>query len=149
MDLLMSAKKQQLIAEGVPNPPEVTVRKAISRMEAATHCCQRTNGKIRMKEMLEQLILSFSTATDTMSVPLLKDEMPSIREEQKPHVKCLQDPPGSCNVKYNYYTVKYILVQVLLTLFFHAFAQVFLYTPSLDTLRKDIFPCQCCAVLVA
>ena len=76
MELLMSAKKQQLIAEGVPNPSKVAVRKAISRMEAATHCRRRIRGEIKTNEMLEQLILSFSTATDTMGVPLLKDEMP-------------------------------------------------------------------------
>lgn len=46
------------------------------------------------EEMLESLLLSFSSATDTLGVPLLKEEMTSIWEEQKRHIKCLQDPPG-------------------------------------------------------
>ena len=33
-------------------------------------------------------------ATDTLGVPLLKEEIKSIWEEQQKHVSCIQDPTG-------------------------------------------------------
>ena len=41
--------------------------------------------------MVEELLLGLSSATDTLGVPLLREEMP---DEQKHHVHCLQDPPN-------------------------------------------------------
>lgn len=35
-----------------------------------------------------------SQATGTLDVPLLRDEIKEIWEEQKHHISCLQDPPG-------------------------------------------------------
>ena len=78
---------------GIPNPSEAAVRKAISREEAARHCRRRTRGVAKTTEMIENLILSLSSATDTLGVPLLKEEITVIWEEQRRHVKCLQDPP--------------------------------------------------------
>ena len=42
---------------------------------------------------IESLLLSFSSATDTLGVPLLK-EIKNVWEEQKHHIPSLQDPPG-------------------------------------------------------
>ena len=50
-------------------------------------------GVAKTTEMIENLILSLSSATDTLGVPLLKEEIAVIWEEQKRHVKCLQDTP--------------------------------------------------------
>ena len=88
---LYTAKQQQLLQAGVPNPSESTVRKAVSREEAARHCHRRTRDVAVIEEMLENLLLSFSSTTDTLGVPVLKDEMTTIWEH---HIKCLQDPPG-------------------------------------------------------
>ena len=90
--LLITAKRHELVTAGVHMPTEVAVMKAITREEAERHCRRKTRGVAEM-EMLERLLLSFSSATDTLSVPLLKEEMTDIWEEQKRHIKCLQDPP--------------------------------------------------------
>ena len=45
-------------------------------------------------EVIEELLLSFSIATDTLGVPLLKEEIQAIWEEQAKHVTCNQYPPG-------------------------------------------------------
>ena len=61
------------------------MKKTITREEAARHCHRRTREVAEMEEVLESFLLSFSTATDTLGVPLLKEEMTSIWEEQTPH----------------------------------------------------------------
>jgi hypothetical protein len=43
-----------------------------------------------MEKMLESLLLSFSSATDSLGVPLLKEEMTSIWEEQKRHINAFK-----------------------------------------------------------
>lgn len=45
-------------------------------------------------EAIEALLLSFSMATDTLGVLLLKEEVKSIWEEQQKHVACIRDPTG-------------------------------------------------------
>ena len=44
--------------------------------------------------MIEDLLLSLSSATDPLGVPLLSEEMQPIWDEQKKHVSCIQDPPS-------------------------------------------------------
>ena len=91
---LLTAKRQQLTHAGVLNPAESAVRKSVTREEAARHCRRHTRAVGETEKMLESLLLTFSSATDTLGVPLLKEEMTIIWEEQKRHIKCLQDPPG-------------------------------------------------------
>ena len=91
---LIEAKKAELMRAGVRNPETTAARKAIGRKELARHCRRRTRGVARTVELIEALLLSFSSATDTLGVPLLKEETQSIWEEQRRHVSCLQDPPG-------------------------------------------------------
>ena len=43
---------------------------------------------------MESLILSLLSATDVLGVPLFREDIQDICEEQKHHIKCLQDPPG-------------------------------------------------------
>ncbi|KAK3720983.1 hypothetical protein QZH41_018540, partial [Actinostola sp. cb2023] len=90
--LLCEAKKGQLIQAGVPRPTESAVRKAISKDELAKHCKRKTRGLKETKESIEGLLLSLSTATDTLGVPLFKEEIKDIWDEQKRHVACIQDP---------------------------------------------------------
>ena len=76
------------------NPSNTAARKAISREEILRHCRLRTRGTDETTRALEALLLSLTSAMDTLGIPLLKEEMKSIWEEQKHHVPCLQDPPG-------------------------------------------------------
>ena len=45
-------------------------------------------------QLIEELLLSLSTATDSLGVPLFGVQMVTIWEAEKKHVKCIQDPPG-------------------------------------------------------
>ena len=92
--LLMQAKKAELVVAGIPNPCEYAVRKAIKKEELARYCRRRTRGVEKTTELIEDLLLSLSMATDTLGVPLLKAEMNTIWEEQRKHVQCIQDPPN-------------------------------------------------------
>ena len=90
----MSAKKAEMVSAGIPDPSPSAIQKAISKDEMARHCKRRTRGVKQTTEAIEALLLSFSMATDTLGVPLLKEEIKSIWEEQQKHVACIQDPPG-------------------------------------------------------
>lgn len=91
VDLLMSAKRSKLQSAGVPNPTDSAVMKAISQKEMAR---RRTRGAAETLHLIETLLLSLLGATDTLGVPLFRDEIKDIWEEQKRHLPCLQDPPG-------------------------------------------------------
>ncbi|XP_078606607.1 uncharacterized protein LOC144879237 [Branchiostoma floridae x Branchiostoma japonicum] len=91
---LLHAKKAELVSSGIVNPPDVAAEKAVTKDELARHCRRKTRGTEATVEAIEDLIRSLSKATDTLGVPLLKPEMTGIWEQQKKHVKCIQDPPG-------------------------------------------------------
>ena len=93
-DLLLEAKRSEMIAAGIPNPPPTAVQKAVTKEEMARHCRRRTRGAKETTEAIEALLLTFSVVVDTLGVPLLKAEIRGIWEEQVKHVSCLQDPPG-------------------------------------------------------
>ena len=44
---------------------------------------------------LLKLLLSLSTATDPLEVPVLREDMKKIWVERKHHARCLQDPPNT------------------------------------------------------
>ena len=89
---LMNAKSEELIEAGIPHPSTSAVAKALSREELARHCKRRTRGAEETERLVEDLLLAMSTATDTLGVALLREEMKEIWEEQKKHIPCLQDP---------------------------------------------------------
>ena len=93
-DLLLSAKRAELIRAGVPTPSDFAVKKAVTSEELAKHCRRRTRGAKETVELIEALLLSLSPATDSLGVPLLREEMTNIWKEQQHHVPCLQDPAG-------------------------------------------------------
>ena len=88
---LMEAKRGEMRRAGVSHPSDAAVRKALSKEELLRHCWRRTRGVDETTLALEALLLSLSSATDTLGVPLLKDEMRVIWKEQQP---CLQDSPN-------------------------------------------------------
>ena len=75
---LMEAKKAELMKAGIPNPREAAVKKAMSKDELACHCRRRTRGVMNTVAAIEALLLPLSSATDTLGVPLLKEEMKMI-----------------------------------------------------------------------
>lgn len=93
-DLLMSAKRGELIKAGISAPSPTATRKAITKGELAKHCRRRTRGEAATIELVESMLLSFSAATDLLGVPLLSEEMQAIWQEQRNHIKCIQDPDG-------------------------------------------------------
>ena len=94
VSLLMDAERTELMAAGVTNPTNRAVRKAISRAELAKHCRRRIRGTQETLNQIENLLLSLSNATDTLGVPVFRQEIFEIWEEQKHHTPCLQDPPN-------------------------------------------------------
>ena len=94
VDALLEAKRAELSNGGVPNPSEAAAKAAVTSKELAKHCRRRTRGVDRTVNMIEALLLSLSDATDLLGVPLLREEMKNIWEDQKRHVGCIQDPHG-------------------------------------------------------
>ena len=92
--LLLRAKRLELEMTGMPLPSEVAAKNAIKKEEMARHCRRRTRGTDATKKLIDSLLLSLSAATDTLGVPLFAESMKDVWEEQRQHVKCLQDPPG-------------------------------------------------------
>ena len=45
-------------------------------------------------QLIEELLLKLSTATDSLGVPVLSPQMVSIWNEEKKHIDCVQDPDG-------------------------------------------------------
>ena len=75
---LLEAKKGEMVAAGIPRPTDAAARKAISRDELLKHCRQRPRGVEVTISAIEQLLLSL---TDTLGVPLLKEEVKLIWAE--------------------------------------------------------------------
>ena len=94
--LLMAAKRGELVQAGVPCPSESAIKKAITKEEMARHCRRTTRGTETTTREIESLLLALSAATDALGVPLLREEMTPIWEEQRHHIPCLQDPPNVC-----------------------------------------------------
>ena len=80
------------MADGVLNPSTSAVQKTLCRQELQRHCRRRTRGTEETLEAIESLLLALSAATDALGMPLLREEMKDIWQEQRHHVKCLQDP---------------------------------------------------------
>ena len=70
------------------------ILKAITKEELSRHCRRRTRGGEVTLQVIEELLLQLSTATDSLGVPLVSEKMVTIWEEEKKHVMCIQDPPG-------------------------------------------------------
>ena len=70
------------------------IRKAVTREELACHCHRRTRGAAVTESLIEALLLELVSATDSVGVPVLLDQMTKIWEEEKKHVSCIQDPEG-------------------------------------------------------
>lgn len=81
-NLLMSAKRGELIKAGLSNPSPAAVKKALTKEEMASTVTGTPEGSKQWHELVDSLLLSLSTATDTLGVPLFRDEMKDIWQEQ-------------------------------------------------------------------
>ena len=70
------------------------IHKAVMKDELSRHCRRRTRGAELTLQFIEELLLRLSTATDSLGVPVISERMVTIWEEEKKHIKCIQDPPG-------------------------------------------------------
>jgi hypothetical protein len=92
VNLLRKAKKCELVLAGLKNPSTDAVNKSISKIELAKHCKRRTRGPDKTVCLIEDLILSLKDSTDTLGVPLLREDVWDIWKEEKRHITCIQDP---------------------------------------------------------
>ncbi len=88
---LVGAKLGEMKSAGLRHPSESAAKKAIKVSELARHCKRRTRGTAATIDLIESLLLSLSQATDSLGVPLLRDEIEQIWQEQRHHVACIQD----------------------------------------------------------
>ena len=70
------------------------IHKAITKEELSRHCRRRTRGAEVTSQVIDELLLHLSGATDSLGVPVISEKMVTIWEEEKKHVKCIQNPPG-------------------------------------------------------
>ena len=55
-----------------------TIRKAITKEKLARHCRRRTRGEGLTLQLIEDLLLQLSTATDSLGVPMFGEQMVTI-----------------------------------------------------------------------
>lgn len=94
MALLQRAKRSELQSAGVSNPSDSAVAKAITKAELTRHCHRKTRETENCVRLLENMFLALPDATDTLGVPLLRDDALDIWGTEKRHVTCLQAPEG-------------------------------------------------------
>ena len=70
------------------------IQKAVTKEELSCHCRRRTRGAEVTLQLIQELLLQLSTATDSLGVPVFSVQMVTIWNEEKKHVRCLQDPSG-------------------------------------------------------
>ena len=94
LSLLIEAKKGELVQAGLADPSPSAVRNSLSKKELSRHCKRKTRGHQETLKGIEALLLALFPLTDSLGVPLFKEEMKVIWQEQQQHVSCLHDPPG-------------------------------------------------------
>ncbi len=92
---LLHAKQEELKATGMYRAAQDDIAMHVTKKELATHCKRRTRGPDESAELIQQLLITYSSdlGKDTMGIPLLNhDRAWQIWEEQKRHLPCVQDP---------------------------------------------------------
>lgn len=91
VDLLREAKRNELQLAGIQDPSPDAVNRAITKAELARHCRRKTRDVETTSLLIESLIHSLLGATDSLGVPLIRDEVLDIWFTKKRHITCLQD----------------------------------------------------------
>eukprot|EP00111_Clytia_hemisphaerica_P012780 TCONS_00037589-protein len=89
---LMEAKRQALKKEGNKTPSDATVKQYLTKAEMQRHVRRMTRGEYETERLIDDLILHFTGATDSLGTPLFTDKMVEIWEVERRHVACIQDP---------------------------------------------------------
>ena len=76
------------------NPLLSAVNKALTKEELAKHYRRRIRGTQATFDLVENLLLSLSTVTDSLRVFLLRTEIEDIGKGQKKQHCLFQNPPG-------------------------------------------------------
>jgi hypothetical protein len=92
--LLKEAKCGELKLAGIRQPSQETVLKSITKQELARHCRRMTRGVENTTNLLEELFSSLMDVTDTLGVPILRENAFEILKTEIKHIQCLQDPTG-------------------------------------------------------
>ena len=58
VELLISAKRVELVSASILSPSDAAVRKATFKEELARHCCRRTRSTEKTVDLVEVLLLS-------------------------------------------------------------------------------------------
>ena len=67
----------------------------LTSKELSSHCRRRTRGALETERLIQELLDSFSVATDVMGIPLIdRAKMEVVWSTQRRHLHCIQDPPG-------------------------------------------------------
>lgn len=95
-NLLKTAKRAELVKRGVTGQglSEHAVVANISRKEVLRHCKRATRGEEKTIELIDELLLTMNTRTNLLGEPLFSEHIDTIWQEERRHVKCLQDPAG-------------------------------------------------------
>lgn len=97
LQLLTTAKREEMILQGVVNLSEKDVRRNLSSTELALHCKRVTRGTEETQTLISGLIQSLDgpKGCDTLGVPLFESErIAEVWRVQQQHVSCIQDPEG-------------------------------------------------------
>jgi hypothetical protein len=92
VDLLREAKKFELVLAGLKNPSTDAVNKSISKVELAKLSKRQTRRTDKTIRLIEHFIRSPRDSTDTLGVPLLREDVWDIWKGEKRHIACIQDP---------------------------------------------------------
>ena len=87
VDRLKLAQSEVLKQAGITNPTSTAIKRSLTKRDLLSHCKCRTRGADATIANIESLILSLSSATDVLGVPLFREEITTIWEEQKHHVQ--------------------------------------------------------------
>jgi hypothetical protein len=94
VELLKKAKVSEWQIAGIKIPSTETVLKAISKQELTRHCRRKIRSVTDTTSTLEKVFSSLLNATDTLGVPLLKEDVMAVLNTESRHVPCLQEPTG-------------------------------------------------------
>lgn len=97
LQLLTTAKREEMILQGVVNPSEKDVRRNLSSTELALHCKRVPRGTEETQTLISGLIQSLDgpKGCDTLGVPLFESErIAEVWRVQQQHVSFIQDPEG-------------------------------------------------------
>lgn len=93
-NLLKRAKRAELAKKGATGLSERAVVANISRKEVLRHCKRATRGEEKTIELIDELLFTMKTRMNLLGESLFSEQIDTIWQVEKRHVKCLQDPDG-------------------------------------------------------